>query len=89
MLETRVVLPICEEIRDCYRLPDASSVPITDVERDAVWGLQGQILYISIRRYIYSQSIGAPEVIADNAVDVFLSGISAVALAASGGSRNA
>jgi len=87
MLETRVVMPICEEVRDCYRLPEKSLVPITDVERDAVWGLQGQILYISIRRYIYNQDVGAPEVIADNAVDVFLSGISAVALAASGGGR--
>lgn len=79
VLETRVVLPICEEIRHSYKFPDKLSIPITSVEKDAVWGLQGQILYISIRRFIYGQAIDVPEAIVDAAVDVFISGISRVA----------
>jgi len=84
VLGQRIVAPLCVEIRHEYGLPPPDVVPISQHETDAVWGLQGQILYISVRRYIYHQKIGDPEQIADRAIDVFLSGISSVARRASG-----
>jgi len=83
VLSTRIVGPICEEVRHSFGLPSSSDVPITEVEKAAVWGLQGQILYISVRKFIYNQAIDEPESIVDAAVDVFLSGISRVATTAS------
>ena len=83
VLGTRIVGPICDEVRHSFDLPSSADVPITEVEKSAVWGLQGQILYISVRRFIYNQIIDDPESIADAAIDVFLSGISRVASTAS------
>ena len=82
VLGGRIVATICNEVRHEYGLPSESVCPITHTETDAVWGLQGQILYISVRRFIYHQPIAAPEEIVDSAIDVFLSGISGVAIAA-------
>lgn len=76
MLGSRIVGPICAEVRHEYALPSPDQVPITSLEADAVWGLQGQVLYISVRRFIYNQHIADPEQIVDGTVDVFLSGIS-------------
>ena len=87
LLNSRIVQPICTEVRHAYGLAPPEQVPITAMESDAVWGLQGQILYIGIRRFIYNQPIADPERIVDAAVDVFLSGITSVASAASGPSR--
>jgi len=81
VLATRIVDTICIEVRNEYRLPTPDQVPIADLERDAVWGLQGQILYIGVRRYIYDQQIENPEAIVDANIEVFLSGICAVARA--------
>ncbi len=83
VLGTRIVGPICDEVRHSFGLPSSADVPITEIEKAAVWGLQGQILYISVRRFIYNQVIDDPESIADAAIDVFLSGISRVASTAS------
>lgn len=83
VLGGRIVATICNEVRHEYGLPDEMVCPITHTESDAVWGLQGQVLYISVRRFIYNQPIAAPEEIVDSAIDVFLSGISRVAIAAS------
>lgn len=83
LLNSRIVQPICTEVRHAHGLPPPEQVPITTVESDAVWGLQGQILYIGIRRFIYNQHIADPERIVDAAVDVFLAGIASVASAAS------
>lgn len=84
-LNSRIVLPICAEVRHAHGLPSPEKVPIAASESDAAWGLQGQILYIGIRRFIYDQHIADPERIVDVAVDVFLSGIGRVASAASKG----
>lgn len=83
LLNSRIVLPICAEVRHAYGLPSVEKVPIAAVESDAVWGLQGEILYIGVRRFIYNQNIDDPERIVDAAIDVFLFGISRVAEAAS------
>lgn len=86
-LNSRVILPICVEVRHTYGLPPPTKVPIAAVESDAVWGLQGQILYIGIRRFIYNQHIDDPERIVDAAIDVFFCGIERIAAAASAPSR--
>lgn len=83
VLSTKIIAPICEEVRHSFDLASSADVPITEVEKAAVWGLQGQILYISVRKFIYNQVIDDPETIADAAIDVFLSGISSVATSAS------
>lgn len=82
VLSTKIVDPICAEVRHSLGLAAPSDVPISEIERAAVWGLQGQILYISVRKFIYNQTIEMPESIADAAIDVFLSGISRVAIPA-------
>jgi AcrR family transcriptional regulator len=83
ILGERVVAPICEEVRHAYGLPSTETVALTPMESDAVWGLQGQILYISVRRFIYNQPIADPEKIVDGAIEVFLAGISSLAQSAS------
>ncbi|WP_158215279.1 TetR/AcrR family transcriptional regulator [Candidimonas nitroreducens] len=79
LLEVRVIEPICIAIRREYRLADPATVPLSSLERDAVWGLQGQVLYICVRRFVYDQDIRDPEQIMDAAIDVFLAGIAQVA----------
>ncbi len=84
VLGERIITVICEEVRHEHRLPLSQDLPITRSELDATWGLQGQVLYICVRHYIYNQEITDPEGIVDSAVDVFLSGISSVAIKAAG-----
>jgi len=79
LLETKVVRVICEEVRHAAGLPPPSEVPVSDSERHAVWGLQGQVLYIGVRRFIYNQPIDDPEAIVDAAVEFFVGGIGALA----------
>lgn len=86
LLNSRIVRPICAEVRHACGLPSPQVVPVTTVEMDAVWGLQGQVLYVAVRRYIYNQPIADPELIVDAAIDVFMSGIARVATAASASS---
>lgn len=55
---------------------------MTRTERDAVWGLHGEVVYICIRRFIYDQPVEDPAAIVATAVRLFLSGIGAIAAAA-------
>lgn len=88
LLEAKVVRVICEEVRQAAGLPLPSEVPVSDAERHAVWGLQGQVLYISVRRYIYNQPIDDPEAIVDAAVEFFVGGIGALARRATAGTQD-
>lgn len=56
LIERKVIAPLCLEIRKHSEKGTAASRisgPITEQEREAVWGLHGQIFYIAIRIFVY------------------------------------
>ena len=55
LIERKVIGPLCREIRQYVADRDSSKIsgPITEQEREAVWGLHGQIFYIAIRIFVY------------------------------------
>jgi AcrR family transcriptional regulator len=55
LIEKKIIVPVCLEMRK-YKSSDPSSsldLPVSEREREAVWGLHGQIFYIAIRTFIY------------------------------------
>lgn len=53
LIEKKVILPICVAIRKRKDPSPPADRPISEREREAVWGLHGQIFYIAIRTFIY------------------------------------
>lgn len=75
-IEDRLIVPICEEVREAFGLPNTSNVPVQILEKQLVWSFHSQVFYLGIRKHILGMKI--PENIEDvlNAeVSVFLGGI--------------
>lgn len=54
-IEKKVILPICIEIRKEKHPNELSPIerPVSEREREAAWGLHGQIFYIAVRTFVY------------------------------------
>jgi AcrR family transcriptional regulator len=58
LIEKKVIVPISLALRKSKRLPPSLlDAPISEREREAVWGLHGQIFYIAIRTFIYGMKM--------------------------------
>lgn len=48
---------IAGEIRHAFGLPGPEELPVTAAEEEIVWGLQGGIIYLGIREYIFGLTL--------------------------------
>lgn len=76
IVRSKVLEPVCREMRHSHGLPNCNEVPITDDELELAWGLHGAFFYRAIRRYIYNieTTVITDEVI-ENDVRTFLRGV--------------
>ena len=44
---------IAKELRQEFRLPSPTAVPITKIEEELVWGLLGSVMYLGIREFVF------------------------------------
>ncbi len=73
---SRLFRQIAEELRVAFELPGPASVPVTKMEEELVWGLQGSVMYLGIREFVYGLAprVGRKRLIQAE-VDVFLRGV--------------
>lgn len=70
LIEKKVIFPVCLELRK-YKSTHPKPIddePLSEREKEAVWGLHGQIFYIAIRAFIYGARISSDRdiIIADH-----------------------
>ena len=75
IIRTKVLEPVCREMRRKHGLSTTEDVPITDEEMELIWGLHGSFFYRAIRRFVYNMkcTVFTDEVI-ENDVRTFLAG---------------
>ena len=54
---SRIVKPLCREIRHEFRLPDSRTRRISRTELELIWGLNSRIFYFGVRKYIYGMPL--------------------------------
>ena len=59
LLEHRLLIPICTEIRDSVGAPDQDAEPISDLEIEAAWNIHAAIFYYFVRKFIYRSPVEA------------------------------
>lgn len=76
MMRSRVLLPLCRELRLSFELPMVPDEEITEFEQELVWGIIGRIVYFGVRKWIYQTPV--PDNLAehiDATIDVFFGGV--------------
>lgn len=53
-LRSRVLEPICIELRAELNLPSVDDVPLTEAEVELVWGINARLFYFGQRRWIFN-----------------------------------
>lgn len=53
-LRSRVLEPICVELRAELKLPSVDEVPLTEAEVELVWGINARLFYFGQRRWIFN-----------------------------------
>ena len=59
LLEHRLLIPVCTEIRAAAGAPDPDEVPISDLEIEAAWNIHAAIFYYFVRKFIYRSPVEA------------------------------
>ncbi|MDA0787711.1 MAG: helix-turn-helix domain containing protein [Proteobacteria bacterium] len=59
LLEHRLLIPICTEIRATAGAPDPDQEPISDLEIEAAWNIHAAIFYYFVRKFIYRSPVEA------------------------------
>ena len=79
IVRTKVLEPVCHELRHTHGLPDADELPIQDEELELAWGLHGMFFYRAVRRFVYNMktTVVTDEAI-ENDVRIFLGGVADV-----------
>lgn len=57
IVENKLLMPICEEIRDYRGLPSVDEKPITELELEQVWVMHGGLFYYAVRKHIYHSKV--------------------------------
>lgn len=75
IIRTKVLEPVCREMRHENGLANPEEVPFTDEELELVWGLHGSFFYRAVRRFVYNieNTLFTDEAI-ENDVRTFLAG---------------
>lgn len=75
MIRTKVLEPVCAELRHANDLPSTDDAPITDEEVELVWGLHGAFFYRAIRHFVYNLPMtDDPDTAIEHDVRTFLKG---------------
>jgi AcrR family transcriptional regulator len=75
VVRQQFVEPVAEELVRSTHDPKLGELPLTDREREMVWGLHGQIFYLAMRKWIYGIAPEeAPERLIVAAVTDFVAG---------------
>ena len=74
ILEQRILMPLCEELRAEYRMASGLEIPITEAELDYVWSFHGGIFYHGIRRCAFGTSTDheLSQAVLDSTIDAFI-----------------
>lgn len=59
IIEKKVLIPICAELRHENGLPSLRKVPITDQEMELAWGMHGMVFYRAVRHFVYGSPLVA------------------------------
>jgi AcrR family transcriptional regulator len=59
LLEHRLLIPVCTEMRATAGAPDPDQVPISDLEIEAAWNIHAAIFYYFVRKFIYRSPVEA------------------------------
>lgn len=79
LLRQKVVLPICRAIRTECVLGDPADAAVAAREEQAVWTLQGGMLYMAIQTHLYGMQRDVPlDILVRDRVDAFLGGVPAI-----------
>ena len=54
IVQDKLFVPVCTELREVARLPSTDDVPLLPEELDLAWDLHGGIYYLAIRKWIYN-----------------------------------
>ena len=57
LLESRLLIPVCTEMRATAGAPDPDQVPISDLEIEAAWNIHAAIFYYFVRKFIYRSPV--------------------------------
>jgi AcrR family transcriptional regulator len=74
IVEQRILMPLCEELRAEYRMASRLEIPITEDELDYVWSFHGGIFYHGIRRCAFGTSTDheLSQTVLDVTIDAFI-----------------
>lgn len=59
LLEERLLIPVCTEIRHTAGAPSPDAEPISDLEIEAAWNIHAAIFYYFVRKFIYRSPVEA------------------------------
>jgi len=75
LVRTKLLEPLCAEVRHEFDLPDPAQAPISDEEVELFWSLHGMFFYRAIRHFVYNQPMIENSTAAiENDVRTFLKG---------------
>jgi AcrR family transcriptional regulator len=57
LLESRLLIPVCTEMRATAGAPDPDQEPISDLEIEAAWNIHAAIFYYFVRKFIYRSPV--------------------------------
>ena len=57
LLETRLLAPVCTEMRATAGAPPPAAAPITSRELEAAWHIHAAVFYYFVRKYIYQTKV--------------------------------
>jgi AcrR family transcriptional regulator len=57
LLEARLLVPICEEMRDTAGAPAPDAVPVDGLEIEAAWNIHAAVFYYFVRKFIYRSRV--------------------------------
>lgn len=76
ILKSKVLEPVCRELRHEHGLPTPEDVPVCDEELELAWGLHGSFFYRAIRRFIYNiENTVITDEAVENDVRIFVAGV--------------
>ncbi|WP_142846048.1 TetR/AcrR family transcriptional regulator [Telmatospirillum sp. J64-1] len=77
LIRTKLILPICVELRVSLGLPEVGAEDLTPPEIELVWAFHGTFFYRSVRRWVYEMPVEADiDTMVKESVTTFLTGAS-------------
>jgi AcrR family transcriptional regulator len=79
ILRDRTLRLIGRELRCEFALPSPEELPLSEQELELVWAINGRIVYLGIRRWIYGTQVPEDlDAVIENTIGVFFEGVEVV-----------